>query len=215
MSDRRLTPQVLLAGYASGIFPMADSRDDPDVFWVRPEQRGVFPIGAFKLSRSLKRKITKSAPKVRIDTCFEEVVAACANRETTWINDEIFKSYVKLFNMGYAHSLEVFDAEGTLWGGVYGVTIGGAFFGESMFSAKTDGSKIALAYLMARLSYSGFKLFDTQFLTDHLASLGAIEISRKDYEDQLVSALETEADFAALPQDVPFHSITHLITQTS
>ena len=210
-----MSPQTLLAGYASGIFPMADSRDDPNIFWVSPEQRGVFPIGGFHLSRSLSRRIHREMPIIKINSCFEDVVSACADRDTTWISGRIFDSYLALHEMGHAHSLEVFDQNGDLWGGVYGVSLGSVFFGESMFSKRTDGSKIALAYLMARLNYGGFRLFDTQFLTDHLQSLGAVEISKADYEARLADALTHMGDFFALETDVPFHSITHLITQTS
>ena len=194
---------------------MAHSKDDPEIFWVRPEARGIFPLSEFKVSKSLSRRIRKDQPIIRVNSCFEDVVAACADRDETWISDQIFDLYVELHQMGFAHSLEVYTKEGALWGGVYGVSLGGAFFGESMFSRKTDGSKIALTYLIARLRFGGYKLFDTQFLTDHLASLGAIEILRSDYEDRLKSALEFQGVFNALDTSADFHSIMQLITQTS
>ncbi|MEM9210418.1 MAG: leucyl/phenylalanyl-tRNA--protein transferase [Pseudomonadota bacterium] len=215
MSDKSLTPQVLLAGYASGVFPMAHNQDDPDVFWVRPERRGIFELDRFHISRSLKRRLLRNEHRVRINTRFEAVLAACADRETTWISQPIFDLYVQLHRMGVAHSLEVYDRNDALWGGIYGVALGGAFFGESMFSSATDGSKIALAYTIARLRHGGFTLFDTQFLTDHLARLGAIEISRSDYEVRLQAALTERADFAALSEGTDVHSVIQLITQTS
>lgn len=189
-----LTPSLLLSAYASGIFPMAESRDDPDVFWVAPDMRGIFPVGGIHISRSLRRRILKGDLTVRINTCFTQVVQACAARKETWINDTIFDLYDQLHGMGFAHSLEVF--RGTrLVGGVYGVALGGAFFGESMFSRETDMSKVALAYLDDRLIQAGFTLFDTQFLTPHLASLGAVEVPKDDYMAILERALTIEADF--------------------
>jgi len=215
VSDRSLTAQTLLAAYASGIFPMANSKDDPEVFWVRPEQRGIFPLNGFHMSRSLKRRIQKDQPVVQVNRQFAKIVQACADRDETWINDQIFDLYVELHHLGFAHSIEVLTQDGKLWGGVYGVALGGAFFGESMFSNETDGSKIALTYLIARLKFGGFKLFDTQFLTDHLASLGAIEIPRDHYEKLLAQALEVKGDFSALEETCDVHSTMQLITQTS
>ena len=194
---QRLTPELLLHAYMAGVFPMAEGRDDAEVFWVDPKRRGVLPLDGFHISRSLKRRILKEPFEVRFNTDFAGVVAGCAEREETWINDVIFDLYVKLFTYGFAQSIEVWD-EDTLIGGVYGVTLGGAFFGESMFSRKRDASKVALAYLIAHLNRSGFTLFDTQFLTDHLASLGAVEISRSDYHKRLETALDQSADFRGL-----------------
>jgi len=195
-----LTPDLLLHAYSVGVFPMAESRDDPEVFWVDPKRRGVFPIGGFRLSRSLAKTIRKGDYDVRVNHDFAAVVDGCADREETWINPEIRDRYIDLHEQGNAHSVEIYH-DGDLSGGVYGVSLAGAFFGESMFSRRRDASKIALAYLLDRLEISGFTLCDTQFLTAHLASLGAVEISRASYRRQLASALEVEADFttAAVP----------------
>jgi len=208
-----VTPQTLLKAYAMGVFPMAESRDDPEIFWVDPRHRGVFPLADFHISRSLRRRILKGGYQIRINRDFPAVVAACAERAETWINDTIFDLYAQLFAMGHAHSLEVWQDD-QLVGGVYGVTLGGGFFGESMFSRRTDASKIALAYLVDRLQQAGFVLFDTQFLTPHLESLGAIEISRAEYQTRLAQALRAEADFTA--PDIPAPQLlTQRMTQTS
>ncbi len=193
-----LTAQHLLQAYAAGIFPMAESREDPGVFWVDPQQRGVLPLDGFHVSRSLARRIRRGGYSLRLNTRFARVVDACADRKETWINDEIRDLYIALHELGHAHSFEVWDQAG-LAGGVYGVTLGGAFFGESMFSARTDGSKLALAHLVAHLKTCGFVLFDTQFLTPHLARLGAIEIPRSDYRARLAEALTHRADITAHP----------------
>lgn len=189
-----LTPQRLLSAYALGVFPMAESRDATEIHWVDPRRRGVFPISEFHISRSLSRRIRRGSFSVTVDRDFDGVVRACADRPETWINDEIFHLYSQLHAMGHAHSLEIWQ-DGALVGGVYGVTLGAAFFGESMFSRATDGSKLALAFLCHRLQAGGFQLFDTQFLTPHLASLGAVEISRLDYHRRLRAALAAEARF--------------------
>ncbi|MDA3889489.1 MAG: leucyl/phenylalanyl-tRNA--protein transferase [Allgaiera sp.] len=203
---RGLTPEMLLNAYAIGIFPMAQSRDSDDLQWIDPRQRGVFPLQNFHISRSLKRKILIRPFQITTNTDFSGVMAGCADRPETWINPEIETLTRALHRAGHAHSLEVWDGT-ELVGGVYGVTLGAAFFGESMFSRRTDASKIALAYLVHRLRAGGFTLFDTQFLTDHLASLGAVEIPRASYRKQLAEALQSPADFNALvgepaPQDV-------------
>lgn len=209
-----LTPQLLLRAYAAGIFPMADSRDDPDVFWVEPRQRGLIPLTGFHISRSLRRTIRRTPFTIRTDTDFAGVVRQCADRDETWISDTIFRLYTQLHAMGRAHSLEVWDRD-VLVGGVYGVVLGGAFFGESMFSHRTDASKLALAYLVDRLRAGGFQLFDTQFLTDHLASLGGIEIPQQDYRARLASALRIDADFdRAGPLPTP-QDLLQRSTQTS
>jgi leucyl/phenylalanyl-tRNA--protein transferase len=189
-----LPPDVLLRAYAMGIFPMAESRDDPQVHWVDPRKRGIFPLDGFHISRSLARRMRGWRFEVRIDSAFADVVDACADRDETWINPAIRKAYLDLHAAGHAHSLEVWDAEG-LAGGVYGVKLGAAFFGESMFSARTGGSKVALAFLVHRLRAGGFRLFDTQFLTPHLASLGAVEIPRADYHRRLAEAIAQPARF--------------------
>lgn len=193
-----LTPEILLRGYTIGIFPMAEHRDDAEIFWVDPKRRGIIPLGGFHISRSLRRRLLRCGFDIRIDTAFAEVVDGCANRVETWINAEIRQHYIALYNAGYAHSLEVWDGA-ELVGGVYGVTVGAAFFGESMFSRRTDASKIALAYLVDRLEQAGFQLFDTQFLTEHLASLGAIEIPRGTYHQRLDEAIGQHAYFSGPP----------------
>ncbi len=208
-----LTPDLLLHAYSVGVFPMAESRDDPEVFWVDPKRRGVFPIGGFRLSRSLAKTIRKGDYEVRVNHDFAAVVDGCADREETWINPEIRDRYFDLHEQGNAHSVEIYH-DGDLSGGVYGVSLAGAFFGESMFSRRRDASKIALAYLLDRLEISGFTLCDTQFLTAHLASLGAVEISRASYRRQLASALEVEADFTAAAVPSP-QALVQRMTQIS
>lgn len=208
-----LTPDLLLHAYSVGVFPMAESRDDPEVFWVDPKRRGVFPIGGFRLSRSLAKTVRKGDYEVRVNHDFAAVVDGCADREETWINPEIRDRYIDLHEQGNAHSVEIYH-DGDLSGGVYGVSLAGAFFGESMFSRRRDASKIALAYLLDRLEISGFTLCDTQFLTAHLASLGAVEISRASYRRQLASALEVEADFTAAAVPSP-QALVQRMTQIS
>ena len=190
----RLSAAHLLQAYAMGVFPMAEGRDDPAIHWVDPRRRGIFPLDGFHVSRSLARRIRRGGYEVRIDTAFAEVVDACADRAETWINPTIRALYLDLHAMGQAHSLEIWS-EDRLIGGVYGVVLGAAFFGESMFSRETDASKLALAHLVAHLRAGGFTLFDTQFLTPHLASLGAVEISRADYHLRLAKALSAKGQF--------------------
>lgn len=214
MDRDALTPELLLNAYAAGIFPMAEARDAEEVFWLDPLRRGVFPLDGFHISRSLRRSIRRADYAVRVDTDFAGVVAGCAAREETWINATIFRLYAQLHTMGHAHSMEIWEGP-RLIGGVYGVTLGAAFFGESMFSRRTDASKIALAYLVDRLRLGGFRLFDTQFLTPHLKSLGAIEIGRIRYRDLLEEALAHEADFNA-PGPLPTpQELLQRSTQTS
>ncbi|MEP2027755.1 MAG: leucyl/phenylalanyl-tRNA--protein transferase [Paracoccaceae bacterium] len=209
----KLTPDILLHGYSTGIFPMAEHRDDPEIFWVDPVRRGILPLDGFHISRSLRKRLLKGDFQVSVDQRFEEVVDFCADRAETWINEEIRSLYLELHHMHRAHSLEVWNGP-SLVGGVYGVTLGAAFFGESMFSRQTDASKIALVYLVDRLRQAGFVLFDTQFLTDHLASLGAIEISRAAYHVKLEQAQEISADFDA-PRLTPPYDVVQRMTQTS
>lgn len=214
MQAGRLSPELLLRAYAAGVFPMSEARDDPRVFWVDPERRGVLPIDGFRLSRSLKKTILRKPFDLTLDMDFEGVVRGCAAREETWINDTIFRAYFALHRLGYAHSIEAWDGD-RLVGGVYGVTLGRAFFGESMFSEATDASKVALATLIAHLGRTGYELFDTQFLTEHLASLGAIEVGRKDYHQALDAALQGEpGEILSRPLPDP-HSVVQFITQTS
>lgn len=208
-----LSPDLLLYAYAHGVFPMAASRDDPDLHWIDPDLRGVIPLDGFHISRSLARQIRRDDVDIRIDTEFDRVVRNCAERPETWINAPLFALYQSLHHRGVAHSLEV-SKDGALVGGVFGIALGGAFFGESMFSRVPNASKVALAYLVDRLRQGGFTLFDTQFLTPHLASLGGVEIPRADYRAQLSRALECRADFTA-PQTPDAQSILQRMTQTS
>ncbi|KAF0674994.1 leucyl/phenylalanyl-tRNA--protein transferase [Profundibacterium mesophilum] len=209
-----LTPELLLNGYAQGIFPMSESRDDPEIFWVDPRLRGIIPLDGFHVSRSLRRRLTGLPFSITVNQDFDGVVSGCADRSETWISDTIFALYRALHLARYAHSLEVWDGH-RLVGGVYGVALGGAFFGESMFSRKTDASKIALFYLVDRLKSGGFTLFDTQFTTPHLLSLGAVEIPRRTYHARLERALRREADFMAAPPMPPVDQILQRMTQRS
>lgn len=210
----KITPGLLLQAYAAGVFPMAESREADEIHWVDPRRRGIFPIDGFHISRSLRRRILSGAFTVTTDRAFDAVIDGCAGREETWINAEIRSLYLALFEMGHAHSVEVWRGE-DLVGGVYGVTLGAAFFGESMFSRATDASKVALAYLICRLRQGGFTLLDTQFLTPHLASLGAVEITRQDYHRRLSKALGTLADFDAQGPVPPPHFVVQCNSQTS
>lgn len=173
---------------------MAETRENPKIHWVDPHHRGIIPLDRFHVSRSLARTIRREIFHISVNNNFSAVVEGCADRDDTWINAEIFQLYKALHDIGFAHSIEVYD-EGALVGGVYGVAMGGAFFGESMFSRRTDASKVALAYLVDRLNAGGFTLLDTQFLTPHLASLGAVEISRAQYQKRLEKALSAKATF--------------------
>ena len=188
----RLDPRLLLQCYAAGIFPMADSREAAELYWVEPRHRAIIPLHRFHLSRSLRRTLRSGRFEVTRDRDFAAVINACANREETWINDEIEGAMLALHASGHAHSIEVRqgdDPDGPLVGGLYGVRLGRAFFGESMFSTVTDASKVALAWLVARLKVGGFTLLDCQFMTDHLASLGAVSVPRTDYVALLATAL--------------------------
>lgn len=190
-----IDPDLLLRAYAIGVFPMADSREASEVFWVEPKKRAVLPLDGFRLSRSLRRKLRSGAFEVTRDTAFAEVVRRCADRQETWINPDIEQSYSELHRRGHAHSVEC-RQDGELVGGLYGVTLGRAFFGESMFSSRPDASKVALAWLVARLKVGGFTLLDCQFMTEHLRSLGAVEIPQQDYLALLDSALGVGSDAA-------------------
>ena len=189
-----LTPEILLKAYAMGYFPMARSRTADGFDWVTARLRGVLPLEGPHVSRSLARHMRRHAPEATVNRCFDQVLRHCADRPETWINAAIFQAYGALHRLGHAHSLEVWE-DGTLVGGVYGVALGGAFFGESMFSTRVNGSKLALTFLMHRLRAGGFVLCDTQFLTPHLASLGGEEIPRATYEQRLAAALQVEANF--------------------
>lgn len=208
-----LTPELLLHGYSVGIFPMSESRDDPEIFWVDPRMRGILPLDGFHISRSLARAMRRSTWTITTDRDFEAVLDGCADREETWINAEIRALYCALHARDQAHSLEVWDGD-RLIGGVYGVVLGAAFFGESMFSRRTNASKIALACLVDRLKRGGFVLFDTQFNTDHLASMGAVEITRAQYHGKLSHAKQRLARFNAVPDASP-QDVMQRMTQIS
>ena len=199
-----LTPEVLLRAYAAGIFPMAESGDDPELYWVDPVQRGILPLDGFHLPRRLARTIRSDRFEITCDRDFATVIRACAEptseRPQTWINDEIVRLYSSLFERGFAHSVEA-RIDGALVGGLYGVSLGAAFFGESMFSRVTDASKVALAHLVVRLKRGGYRLLDTQFVTEHLQRFGAIEIARAQYRRLLVDALAAPAYFPEEPLD--------------
>src|SRR5262249_1293719 len=199
-----ITPQVLLKAYAVGIFPMAESAEDPGLYWIEPEARGVIPLDRFHLPRRLARTVAQDLFEVRIDTDFATVMGGCAaladGRAKTWINARIRRLYGELFALGHCHTVEAWQ-NGRLVGGLYGVRLGGAFFGESMFSRQRDASKVALVHLVARLNAGGFSLLDTQFTTPHLRMLGAIDVPRQDYHRLLEAAIESEADFLAFAGD--------------
>ncbi len=227
---QRIDPELLLSAYAAGIFPMADHRAAPDVHWVEPKHRGVLPLERFHLSRSLAKLLRSERFSLTADCAFNEVVAACAasspGRPDTWINPTIITAYRALYDQGNAHSVECWEGD-SLVGGLYGVTLGAAFFGESMFTRATGASKCALAALVARLQVGGFQLLDTQFLTDHLARFGTIEVTRARYKGLLAAALDLTGDFAAFGWEaadrpettvsgpVSGKRIVQLLTQTS
>ncbi|MHA1597893.1 MAG: leucyl/phenylalanyl-tRNA--protein transferase [Alphaproteobacteria bacterium] len=194
----KLTPEILVRAYAAGIFPMSESRDDPSIFWVDPEMRGILPLDDFHISKSLKKTIRRAPFEVSFDTDFAAVIHACAETprgdQGTWINDQIIDAFCELHSLGLAHSVEC-HLDGQLVGGLYGVALNGVFCGESMFSTATDASKVALVHLVARLKLCGFRLLDTQFVTDHLVRFGAMEIPARHYQMRLQEALETEAFF--------------------
>jgi leucyl/phenylalanyl-tRNA--protein transferase len=193
-----LSPDLLLKAYAIGVFPMAEGRADPRIVFVDPDRRGVLPLDRFHVPRSLRKTLRRGIFEVRCDAAFAEVLAGCAastsKRRDTWINPEIERLYNQLFRLGFAHSVETWR-NGRLVGGLYGVALGAAFFGESMFSRETDASKVALVALVDRLKRGGFTLLDTQFLTEHLSRFGAVEIAREDYRRQLEVAIVRDAAF--------------------
>jgi leucyl/phenylalanyl-tRNA--protein transferase len=201
-----ITPEMLLRAYACGIFPMAESIDDPTLFWVEPEQRGLIPLNGFKVSSRLARTVRSDAFTVTVDRAFKAVIDGCAapqpGREDTWINRRIRELYIGLFEIDHCHSVEVWQGD-ELVGGLYGVSLGRAFFGESMFHRARDASKVALVHLVARLLEGGYALLDTQFVTDHLRSFGAIEVPRRRYRTLLDAALKGSATFDRLPVDTP------------
>jgi len=194
----RIPPDLLLKAYASGVFPMAESATDPEVFWVRPETRGIIPLDTFHVPKSLRKTIRQHRFDVRVDTDFAGVIDGCAEsreeRETTWINQPIREAYIHLHELGHCHSVEAWQ-DGRLAGGLYGVSLGRVFFGESMFSRETDSSKVCLVHLVERLRARGFVLLDTQFTTEHLKRFGAIDVPRVKYERMLEDGLQGEAVF--------------------
>lgn len=200
MSAAPIDPALLLRAYAAGVFPMADSRDVDELYWVEPRRRAVLPLDGFHLSRSLRRTIARDRFRITVDRAFDRIIALCAetadDRPETWINQPIELAFRRFHRMGLAHSVECWDGE-RLVGGLYGLAMGRAFFGESMVSRAPDASKVAIAHLVARLRAGGFTLLDCQFMTDHLASLGAVEISREDYLALLGAALSSAAEASA------------------
>ena len=201
-----ITPELLLKAYACGIFPMAESADDNTLYWIEPENRGVIPMEGFRIASRLARTVRSDRFMVTVNRDFDSVIAGCAapqpGRGRTWINTRIRNLYRKLHERGHCHSIEVYDGD-ALVGGLYGVTLARVFFGESMFHTARDASKVALVHLVARLRAGGFLLLDTQFVTDHLKTFGAIEIPRREYHKELEAALVGQADFAALPLERP------------
>jgi leucyl/phenylalanyl-tRNA--protein transferase len=193
--DQSLTPELLLRAYSIGLFPMADAADDPEIFWVEPEMRGIIPLDAFHVSKSLLKTIRKKPFDIRFDTAFDRVVEKCAeeadNRPSTWINQTIRDLYGALHRLGHAHSVEAWEGD-ELVGGLYGVSLGSAFFGESMFSRRTDASKICLVHLVERLKERGFTLLDTQFTTEHLKTFGAVDVPKAEYGVLLDKAMESD-----------------------
>lgn len=204
-ASSEITPDVLLRAYACGIFPMSEGADDPTIFWVEPERRGIIPLDGFRVSSRLARTVRSDVFRVSVDTAFARIIAECAapqpGREDTWINGRIRDLYTALHRLGHCHSVEVWSGD-DLVGGLYGVSLGGAFFGESMFHRARDASKVALVHLVARLIAGGYTLLDTQFVTEHLQSFGAVEVSRRRYRALLDEAMKSTGDFFALPATV-------------
>ena len=200
-----ITPQVLLKAYSCGIFPMAESADDPALYWIEPRDRGILPLDTIHVPRRLARTVRNGHYEIRIDHDFDAVIDGCAQcrdgRESTWINSRIRQLYTDLFELGHCHTIETWR-DGKLCGGLYGVHVGGAFFGESMFSTARDASKVALVHLAARLIAGGFELLDTQFVTDHLSQFGTVKVSRAEFQSLLTDALTIEGNFHAAPHDL-------------
>jgi leucyl/phenylalanyl-tRNA---protein transferase len=216
--SRDLDPETLLRAYAYGIFPMAQDRHDTTLYWMDPDPRGILPLDGFHIPKRLARTVRSDNYRVRVDTAFTRVMEACAaptdERRSTWINDRILALYTQLFEQGHAHSVETWSGE-TLVGGLYGVSVGGAFFGESMFSRARDASKVALVHLVARLRAGGYQLLDTQYTTSHLSQFGVVEIPRKDYRRRLRRAVATKADFYSLPLKADGAVAMQSVSQTS
>jgi leucyl/phenylalanyl-tRNA--protein transferase len=198
-----ITPEILLKAYAAGIFPMAEDEDDPTLFWVEPRERGLIPLDGFHIGRRLARTVRSDVFEVRVDSDFDAVVEGCASprqdRDRTWISERIRRLYGELFDLGHCHTVETYR-DGRLVGGLYGVRLGAAFFGESMFHRERDASKVALVHLVARLRRGGFRLLDTQFVTQHLSQFGAVEVPRREYKRLLAAALDEPASWDAWPR---------------
>ena len=209
----KLTARAMLEAYAMGIFPMAASASEPELFWFEPTHRGVLPVGGVHVSRSMRQLLRQSRWQASIDRDFMGVVKGCADRDETWINDELLALYAELFALGHAHSLEIWQDD-TLIGGVFGLSLGGAFFAESMFSRRDNASKAALIWLSAHLAGCGFTLWDTQYPSAHLASMGGRTITRADYRHRLALALRRKADITARPLP-DRQALLQAITQTS
>jgi leucyl/phenylalanyl-tRNA--protein transferase len=214
----RVTPEMLLRAYALGVFPMAEGRENREIYWIDPEERGILPLDGLHVPRRLLRTLRQDRFEVRCDTAFEDAVKACAEpapgRLDTWINQEIMRLSLQLFDMGFAHSVECWR-EGELAGGLYGIAIGGAFFGESMFSRERDASKVALVHLVLRLRLGGFQLLDTQFVTRHLQRFGALEISRTEYRRRLMRAIAAGGRFYGEVDEDDVEAFLQSITQRS
>ncbi len=209
-----ITPHVLLKAYACGIFPMAESADDPALYWIEPQARGILPLDNVHVPRRLARTIRSGVYQVRVNTDFHGVIDGCAasrpGRRSTWINDRIRQLYGALFEQGHCHTVETWLGD-RLVGGLYGVALGSAFFGESMFSTERDASKVALVYLAARLVHGGFTLLDTQFVTDHLRQFGSVELDKARFHAELEKAVKSTAHFLALPTNAPADEILSLL----
>ena len=205
-----IDPELLLRAYSIGVFPMSDSRDAKEVFWVEPRRRAIIPLDHFLMSRSLRKTIRSNIFQVTRDMAFPAVLRHCADREETWINGDIEASFNQLHRIGHAHSIECWH-KGELVGGLYGVKLGAAFFGESMFSLRSDASKVALAWLVARLKLGNYRLLDCQFMTEHLRSLGAVEIAQKDYVALLDSALSAGAGAGGADGETDFTALDDLL----
>jgi leucyl/phenylalanyl-tRNA--protein transferase len=214
----RLTTDLLLQAYRIGYFPMAEDRFAREVFWVRPDRRGILPLDRFHVPRSLRKAVRQDRFEIRIDTAFRQTMEGCAmpqsHRWQTWINAQILDAYTELFALGHAHSVEAWQGD-ELVGGLYGVSIGAVFFGESMFSTVTDASKVALVHLVGRVRAGGYRLLDTQFRNDHLRQFGVEEVEAPAYQKMLQPALELPADFYALPRQIRGSTILQSVTQTS
>ena len=215
MTSLTIEPEFLLEAYACGLFPMAEDRDDPVIHWIEPKHRGIIPGDKFHIPKRLRRTLRNDSHQISVDKKFCEVIRACSessqSRENTWINKPIENLYITLFNMGYAHSVETYK-DGKLVGGLYGVALGGVFFGESMFSRTSDSSKLALCHLSARLLKSKFKLFDVQFITNHLKQFGAVEITQNDYKKLLFNAVNNKIVFQS---NLSFIELNELIQSTT